>query len=137
MVTAPEAQALLLLAAGYDNRKPDQMVSRAWAEALADVDYQDARAFIVRHYQSTREWLMPSDIVADVRRVERERVANGPNLDELEMPVWLSSMEDGPDFVAAYSGWYKEQKRRIRRGEPVEVGPTPVLSERKLSELVS
>lgn len=40
MVTAPEAAALLAHAAGFDNRKPDAQAARAWAAALADLDFQ-------------------------------------------------------------------------------------------------
>lgn len=131
MVTAPEAAALLALASGHDNRKPNPGTTRAWASTLADVDFQDACKVINMHYGSSREWIMASDIAAGVRALEAQRIAAAPELDELEPPAWLESMPDGPEFNRAYVEWRQEQARRIRRGEPLEVGPTPVLSERQ------
>jgi hypothetical protein len=132
MVTAPEAAALLAYAAGYDNRQPDQFAASSWAEALEDIDFTDARQVIKKHYQSTRDWIMPSDVINGVRAMERARIDLAPNLDEVEPPLHIQAMEDGPDFTAAYLAWRKEQARRVRRGLPLEVGPPAIPVPRQL-----
>lgn len=137
MVTAPEAAVLLSMAASFDGRESDQYQTRAWAEALNDIDFGDAKMVMVDHYRREHWKITPSHIVNGVRALEAERIANGPNLDELEPPERLTTMEDGPDFTAAYLDWYQEQRRRLRRGLPLEVGQTPALAERQWNALVS
>lgn len=131
MVTAPEAVALLTIASGYDHRKPDRDMSTAWAAALADIDYDDARAVVVAHFQKSTEWLMPAHIIQGVRKIEAERAAATPDVYELEPPTWVTDLE-GDEFDAAYLVWVKEQARRARRGEPLESGPAPVPVPRQL-----
>lgn len=131
MVTAPEAIALLTIASGFDNRQPDRDTPRFWAEALADVNYDDARTVIIEHFKHSTEWLMPAHIIKGVRKLESDRVESAPNVYELEPPTWVTELE-GEEFDAAYLVWIKEQARRVRRGEPVEAGPDPVPSPRQL-----
>lgn len=121
MVTAPESVALLALASGFDNRKPDRETARAWTEALADVNYDDARTVIVSHYRESTDWIMPGHVVAGVRAIEAARVAAAPNLYELEPPRSVTDL-DGAEFDAAYMDWLQESARRVRRGLPVETG---------------
>lgn len=133
MVTAPEAAALLAHAAGYDNRKPDAHAARAWAEALSDIDFQDALTAIANHYGSSREWIMPSDVRAGVRAIENQRLSNLPNLYELEPPESVTALiDDDEAFNAAYLEWIQSQARRARKGEPLETGPQQVPSPRQL-----
>lgn len=137
MVTAPEAVALLHLASGFDNRKPDRETTTAWAEALEAVDFTDARSVIVEHYRTSTDYLMPVHVVRGVRALETARITAAPNLDELEPPLSVTSLPDGDEFTVAYLAWRKECARRIRRGQPLEVGPEPVLSSRQWNQLVS
>lgn len=133
MVTAPEAIALLTIASGFDNRKPDRDTARMWAEALADIDYDDARAVVVSHFQHSTEWLMPVHIINGVRKLETDRLAALPNLYELEPPERVTALiDDDEAFNAAYLDWIKEQGRRARRGLPLEVGPARIPGQRQL-----
>lgn len=132
MVTAPEAAALLAIASSFDNRTQNSAATRAWAEALADVDFDDAQTAIVNHYATTREWVMPSDIRNGVHTIQATRVANGPNLAEVNLPTYLEEMDDGPEFDAAYLAWVKRQGERARKGLPLEVGPDKVPGPRQL-----
>lgn len=133
MVTAPEAVALLHQASGYDNRKPDRDNTRAWAVALADVDFQDAMQAVDNHYAETNTWIMPADVRAGVRAIEKERAANLPNVYELEPPpAVMALIDDDEAFNAAYLEWVKEQDRRARKGLPLETGPDPVPTPRQL-----
>lgn len=121
MVTAVEAAALLFHAAGHDNRNKDTNATRAWSAALADIDFEDAKAAIDRHYTVSRQWIMPSDVRDGVKAIENERLAAAPNVYELEPPKSVSDLE-GPEGDAAYLDWIQETTRRIRRGLPIETG---------------
>lgn len=134
MVTAPEAAALLAMSAQFDNRKPSADAARGWAKALERVDFRDASDAIVAHYRESSDWIMPADVIRLVRKAD---AVFTDVLDELEPPERIMSLPDGPEFNAAYLGWLKEQRRRLRRGEPLEVGNTPVIGSRHFSELVS
>lgn len=138
MVTAPEATALLAIAAGFDNRKPDRDTVRAWTEALAEVDYDDARTVIISHYKTSTDWIMPAHVVTGVRQIQAERLANSPNVYELEPPPHVTDL-DGEAFDAAYLSWIQDTTRRIRRGEPYETGQRPPAVEdpARLRELVA
>lgn len=133
MVNAPEAAALLAHAAGFDNRKPDAQAARAWADALADIDFEDALAAIVAHYATETRWIMPADVRAGVKVIEQGRLSSLPNLYELEPPESVKALiDDDEAFNAAYLDWIKEQGRRARKGLPLEVGPDPVPGPRQL-----
>lgn len=136
MVTAPEAAVLLATAASFDNRQQNTHATRAWAEALQDVDFQDAQTAIVNHYRAETRWIMPADVVAGVKAIERERLAAAPNLYELEPPKRVTDL-DGDEFDAAYLEWIQEQSRRVRRGLPIEAGTYIAVPAGDVSELVA
>ena len=69
-----EAAALLTIAASFDNRKPDADQAKAWAMALDGLGFEDCRDVVVEHYRKSREWLMPADVFAGVRRIRYERI---------------------------------------------------------------
>jgi hypothetical protein len=73
VVKATEAAALLTVAAAFDNRKPDADQAKVWALALDGLRFIDCRDAIVTHYQSSREWLMPADVIRGVKRLRRDR----------------------------------------------------------------
>lgn len=62
-----EAAALLAVAAAFDNRKPDADAAMAWAAALHDVRFEDARDAVVAHYRESSDWMMPAMVTARVR----------------------------------------------------------------------
>lgn len=131
MVTAPEAAALLAIASSFDNRAQNSAATRAWAEALADVDFDDAQTAIVNHYKTDTRWIMPADVLNGVRAIQRERAESEPDVYELEPPTWVTELE-GEAFNAAYLAWLKDQSRRARKGLPLEHGPAPVPAKRQL-----
>lgn len=69
-----EAAALLAVAAAFDNRKPDADAAMAWGIALKDYEFNSCRDAVVAHYRETREWLMPADVIAGVRKIGAERM---------------------------------------------------------------
>lgn len=73
-MTPAEAAALLAVAAAFDNRKPDADAAMAWALALEDARFEDCRDSIVAHYRTSREWIMPSDVLQGVQGVRFARL---------------------------------------------------------------
>lgn len=103
-----EAAALLGIAAAFDNRKPDADAAQAWAIALSDIRFEDARDAIVAHYRMSSEWLMPVKVIAEVRRIRDKRLADygaptpPPDLD--------------PDDVLAFQRWLRDERKAIGDG---------------------
>ena len=111
-----EAAALLTIAAVYDNRKPDADQAKAWAMALDGLRWEDCREVIVAHYQRTREWLMPVDIIRGVKRLRDKRISDtAPPVP----PSWLD-----PDDSAALIRWERETRAAIADG--TYEAPAPV-----------
>ncbi|WP_327047270.1 hypothetical protein OG320_05095 [Microbispora sp. NBC_01189] len=69
-----EAAVLLGIAAAFDRRTVGEVDARAWAEALADVALDDARAAVVEHYRESARWLMPADVRTRVKAMRRARL---------------------------------------------------------------
>lgn len=134
------AAGLLTVASSMDNRKVDPETAQVWAQALDGVDPIDAQTAVIRHYSVPgAKWMMPGDVIAGVRTIENERIAAAPDVYSLEPPKRITDLE-GDDFDREYLLWIQETSRRIRRGEPIEVGPARVPladSEDRMRELLS
>jgi hypothetical protein len=107
-----EAAALLTICAAYDNRKPDADQAKAWGMALDGLRFEDCREAIVQHYRGSREWIMPADVFAAVRKTRTSRLEDvaptpPPGLD--------------PDDTGAYARWLAVVRQAIADGrEPEE-----------------
>lgn len=115
-MTPPEAAALLGIACGFDNRQPSEEAAIAWAAALGDVSFADARAAVVDHYSREATWLMPASIRRSVRRIRDRR---------LEVAGELTPPRDlDPDDVGAYQRWLRGARRAAADGhvEPAQPG---------------
>lgn len=77
-MTPAEAAVVLTAAAAFDRRTVDESAAQAWAAALPDVGVDEARDAVVAHYREKREWIMPADIRAHVRRVRAKRLSELP-----------------------------------------------------------
>lgn len=107
-----EAAALLGIAAAFDNRKPDADAAKAWSVTLDGYRFTDVRDVIVAHYRDTDTWLMPSHIIAAVKRLRAKRLHDAgdptppPDLTPLETIAWLrdwrSKVGDGDTPESAY-----------------------------------
>lgn len=104
-----EAAALLTIAAAFDNRKPDPDAAKAWAMALDGLRFEDCREAIVTHYRTSREWMMPADVVSGVKRMRRERLQAFGALPD--PPADLD-----PADPAAYQRWMRETTTAIADG---------------------
>ena len=95
-----EAAALLTIAASFDNRKPDADQAKAWAMALDGLGFEDCRDVVVEHYRKSREWLMPADVFAGVRRIRYDRIERfgyitpPPELDFAEEQAYIKHIRE-------------------------------------------
>lgn len=64
----------------------------------------DARRAVVEYYRADRRWMMPADVMDGVRRIVKERQMARQSVD---LPPELESMDDGPEFTAAYLRWQR------------------------------
>lgn len=70
---------LLNLISSTDGRNLTQQMPVAWMEIIGDLDFEDSKAAVVEHFQSSTEWLMPAHVRAGVKRIREKRiVAAGP-----------------------------------------------------------
>jgi hypothetical protein len=113
-MTPTEAAALLTICAAYDNRKPDPDAAKAWAMALDGYRFEDCREAVVAHYRASREWIMPSDVIAAVKKVRGGRIEDVTT----QPPAGLD-----PDDTGSYSRWLKSELRRVADGLPPTVQP--------------
>jgi hypothetical protein len=68
-----ETAQLLAVASSIDNRIVDQMTVGAWHEAIGFLPYADCREALAMHRRESSEYLQPSHISVNVKRVWAER----------------------------------------------------------------
>lgn len=69
----PEVVVLLTLAGTYDYRKVGDADVESWHLALGDVDFDDAKNAVVRHYREFTDRLMPAHVRNGVKVIRDER----------------------------------------------------------------
>ncbi len=74
-MTPEQVIDLLSTAAAFDRRTVGDADVIAWHSAIGELDFADAQAAVVRHYQQTRDFVMPSDVRALVKLIRAERLA--------------------------------------------------------------
>jgi hypothetical protein len=89
----PDVVLLLALAGTFDYRKVGPADVEAWYLALDDIDLDDAKAAVVRHYRGSRERLMPADVRQGVKAIRDER----RRLEPSEVRALPSPFEDDAD----------------------------------------
>lgn len=72
-----EAAMLLTIASSYDDRRAEVTDDDAvaWAAALPEVAFEQARAALVAHYRESTMRVMPADILRRVRIMRRDHIA--------------------------------------------------------------
>lgn len=123
-MTPAEAQALLTVAAAFDNRKPDPDAATAWSIALDGYRFEDCRDAIVAHYRASSEWLMPAKVITEVKRIRAKRIEDHP---PLTPPPDLDPVET--------CAWLREQRWRIGNGEQLTDDTRGQLHTRHLPDL--
>ena len=69
-MTPEETGKLLATCAAYDRRTVGEMDVIAWFKALGDLPYDVCDAAAVAHYRHSRDWIMPADIRAAIKRAQ-------------------------------------------------------------------
>lgn len=115
-----EIAALLAIAAAFDNRKANEDAVLAWLSALEHLTFNDCREAIVNHYQESREWIMPVDIIDRVRAIRRQRLEV---ISSLTPPAHIGAIEDPDELDRAYRGWLRATEDRLARGLEIEAEP--------------
>lgn len=72
-MTPAETARLLAACAAYDRRTVGDMDVIAWHKAIGHLDVADSLEAVAKHYATTREWIMPSDVAEGVRAIRAER----------------------------------------------------------------
>lgn len=110
-MTPAEAQVLLTMASGVDNRKIDETgdTAKAWAAILDDIRFDDARVALIEHFKTSTEYLMPVMIRTAVKRMRKKRIDDHP---PLTPPPDLTPLET--------IDWLKAARRRIGDGEVID-----------------
>lgn len=83
-MTRDEAVIVLATCASYDRRTVGEADVTAWHDALDDIDGKDARQAVKDWYRDKRDWIMPADVRAGVKRIRADRIGNRTVVVELE-----------------------------------------------------
>lgn len=107
-MTPAETAKLLAMVQTFDRRNVGESEITGWHAVLADLVFEDCRDAVVEYFRSSRDWLMPADVVDGVRRLQLRRIeAAGPALyagtDDLE----------GEEFIARL----RANRARVLAGE--------------------
>lgn len=109
-----EAAALLGVAAAFDNRKPDPDAATAWAVALDGLRFEDCRDAVIAHYRTSSEWLMPTVIIREVKRIRAKRID--------DYGLIPTPPGHDPDDTVGHQRWLRAARKAIADGEPL---PSP------------
>lgn len=126
-----EAAALLAVAAAFDNRKPDADAATAWGIALAEFPFIMCRDAVVAHYRKSREWIMPSDVIAGVKRIAVELMRPFGTL------IPPASIQGELEDEMRWQLWARDEIMSGRATRPADIGMDDVSGYpvRDLSEL--
>lgn len=86
---------LLGLAAAFDRRTVGEADVEAWHAVLDNTAYDDAAEVVKAHYRTRRDWIMPVDVLAGVRKIRADRLDRAgpltppPDLTPVETVEWL------------------------------------------------
>lgn len=74
-MNTPQLSMLLARIQVLDNRQVDALTLEAWEPLVGDLDYDDAVAAVNNHFRTTRNYLLPADVVSGATQAKKERVA--------------------------------------------------------------
>jgi|SRR5690606_17625076 len=72
-MTPAETAKVLAACAAFDQRTVGKADVAAWHNALGELEYQDARDAVTRHYRTSTERIMPMHVLHYAREIESER----------------------------------------------------------------
>lgn len=112
-----EAAMLLTIASSYDDRRAEvtDEDAVAWAAALPEVDFEQARGALVLHYRESTMRVMPADILRRVRIVRRDNITGA---DPVTPPSILA------DDPGREQEWVRLYRWRIGAGDTAAAAQT-------------
>ncbi len=78
-MTPKETLQLLRTVAAIDHRTVGETDVTLWHAMLGDIALNDAQAAVIAYFRDSREWLMPADVRARVKRMRADRLAQVPS----------------------------------------------------------
>ena len=73
MKTIIDTGKVLLTIQAFDNRTITEEMTLLWHELLEPYTLQDCIQAVKDHYEESKEWIMPVDIISRVKKVRAER----------------------------------------------------------------
>jgi hypothetical protein len=99
MMSLADVARVLAVAQSYDNRKVDEVVVESWHRVLGHLEYDDALTAVHRHYATSRDWMMPIDVIDGSKLIRRERLEAvekyTPDADPDDIPAYLEARRIG------------------------------------------
>lgn len=85
-MTPPQMADLLNLISSTDGRNLTQQMPSAWMDIIGDLDFTDAKAAVVKHFQQSTEWLMPAHVRKGVKSMREKRLllVGGAQLNDVD-----------------------------------------------------
>lgn len=118
-MTKTEVAMLLTMAAAFDRRTIGDADVLAWHQILERVVFEDAKQAIVDHYGSTRDWLMPVDVLTAVKRMRKDRLSSVelvPDADPDDVPAYIDALRSQRLRVADGGAWRDTRVLQLGRG---------------------
>jgi hypothetical protein len=105
-------------------QKFNEFTGDAWGDLMPDVRFVDAKE-AVKIIARRSPWISPAEIIAEVKRVRGERIAQHG---EIVPPADLD-----PDNAEEYSNWLRAARQAIGDGNPPPA--VPELAKRDMRQL--
>lgn len=114
MIDLSTAKAVLAKASLFDQTlaTPDLAIAVAWAEALGNIDQDDALDAVTSHYTTQTRRIMPADVIAGVKRIRGERLRLLPSSE-------LEPADADPSDVVGYLDAVRDRRRALASGAAV------------------
>lgn len=121
---------LLALASGFDNRKPSELQTAAWFEALRHVEFEEAKTVVIAHYtgESHRDYLTVGIVLDKVRELGRTNLkqvvvdVRAAKARGLLAKTWPSSEPLPRDVSVALAAMREQDRITASRYEVFELG---------------
>lgn len=97
------AQVLARIAV-FNNRTVDELVIKAWHEILEPYELADCLRAVTEYFQSSKEWIMPADVLSLVKGYREDRIR------EFKNGIRLS---DDDDRAASMAGTWPAAQREL------------------------
>lgn len=78
-----DAAVVLALCATYDRRTIGRVDATSWGRVLGDTELPDALQAVDDWYATSRDWIMPADVIAGAKRIRDRRIGQQKQAERL------------------------------------------------------